>query len=214
MALRLNRRLRPYPIAVDADAGIVTLRGEVPGEAERERAEAVAAAVPRVERVENRLVIDPRLEPPPQVERSFGEALDDRTLAMRVELAFFLNRRLKGTDLEVSAYRGELSLSGEVARAEQRDLAVAVARDTPGVTRVTDRVRVAGQIEAGGPVDEVIRTLRANPVLGAYELDAVESEGRLVLRGNVAHEAERELAAALAREVTGRSVDNRIEVRQ
>jgi osmotically-inducible protein OsmY len=62
MALRLNRRLKPYPIEVEADAGLVTLRGEVPGEAERERAAVVAEAVPGVDRVENRLVIDPRLE--------------------------------------------------------------------------------------------------------------------------------------------------------
>jgi len=213
MALRLNRRLRPYPIDVDAEGGLVTLRGEVPGEAERESAEAVAAAVPRVERVENRLVIDPRLEAPAQVERSLGEALDDRALAVRVDLAFALNRRLEGTDIDVSAYRGELSLSGEVARAEQRDLAVAIARDTPGVTGVTDRLRVAGQIASEGPVDAAIRALRASPVLGGYGLEAVELDGRLVLRGQVAHEAERELAAALAREAAGASVDNRIEVR-
>jgi osmotically-inducible protein OsmY len=213
MALRLNRRLRPYPIEVHSDAGLVTLQGEVPGEAERDLAEAVAAAVPRVDRVENGLVIDPRLEPPPRVERSFGEALDDRTLAVRVDLAFALNRRLEGVDIDVSAYRGELSLSGEVAQAEQRDLAVAIARDTPGVTGVTDRLRVAGEIATEGIVEEVIRALRSSPVLGSYGLEAVEREGRLVLRGRVAHAAERELAAALAREAAGSSVDNEIEVR-
>jgi hypothetical protein len=50
-------------------------------------------------------------------------------------------------------------------------------------------------------------------VLGSYGLEAVEREGRLVLRGRVAHAAERELAAALAREAAGSSVDNEIEVR-
>lgn len=214
VALRLNRRLRPYPIEVEVAGGLVTLRGEVPGELERERAEAVAAAVPRVERVDNRLVIDPRLEPPPQVERSFGEALDDRTLAVRVELAFALNRRLEGADLQVSSYRGELTLSGEVTRPEQRELAVEVARDTPGVTGVTDRLRVAGEVGAKGSGDEVTRALRGSPSLGAYGLEAVDHGGRLVLRGRVSHAAERELAETLAREIAGGAVDNRIDVRE
>jgi osmotically-inducible protein OsmY len=57
-ALSLNRSLRPYSIDVSTQNGVVTLRGRVDGEELRTRAEAVAAAVPDVTRVQNQLVLD------------------------------------------------------------------------------------------------------------------------------------------------------------
>ena len=74
-ALGLNRTLRPYGIEVSSQDGIVTLRGQVPGEGLRSRAEAVAAEVPDVVRVLNEIHVAPGGPPAPAERGSPGEGL-------------------------------------------------------------------------------------------------------------------------------------------
>jgi osmotically-inducible protein OsmY len=211
-ALDLNARLRPYDIEVRGDDDVITLGGAVPNLELRSRAAELAGSVPGVSRVENELVVDPDLpEPRPEVERTSGERLDDWVLELRARLAFRLDRELEYTDIEVASYRGELTLAGEVRSASQRERALETARDLSGVEQVTDRLRVREAPLSGEPGD-VARRLADSPALSERAIRVVTEEGRLVLQGEVASQAERELAEALARAAADRPVVNQLVV--
>ncbi len=46
--------------------------------------------------------------------RSVGESFDDRALEAKVNTAFSLNREMKGSDIKVSAFKREVTLTGTV----------------------------------------------------------------------------------------------------
>jgi osmotically-inducible protein OsmY len=211
-AFRLNRHLKPHRIDVSTEEGVVTLRGELPREELRELAGDVAAAVPSVLQVVNHVRVSADAAPAPATnERTLGESLDDEALKVQVRLALSLNRELEGTDIQVSAFRREVVLAGRVATEAQRRLAVRIARDTPGVASVADRLVPMGGGEDGGP-SAVERALSENRNLAGYAINVEEEAGRLVLVGRVRTGAEKDLAELLARNVTQLPVESRLEI--
>jgi hyperosmotically inducible protein len=152
-ALKLDRDLDDYPIDVDSgdQEGLVILRGEVPSEALRTAAEQKAAAVPDVRQVVNELRVNPALPLAGDSGRTLGENFDDRALEAKVKMAFSLNRELKGTNIEVRAYRRQVTLTGQVDTPAQRQLAADIARRTAEVAGVTDEIGVRGQAVPDAP---------------------------------------------------------------
>ena len=216
-ALRLNRNLEPYDVRPEVEDGVVTLRGSVSSEDLKRQAADVAAAVPEVQQVVNHLeVAAGAVRPEPTDERSLGERVDDEALEVQVRLALSLNRELKGTDLKVQALRRQVTLSGSVVTAAQRELAGKVARNTKGTAGVTDRIAVRPEGGHGDPEAtraSVEQAFAGNPHLAAYRLRASAENGRLVIQGRVRTEIEKELAGALARAAAGGPVDNTVEVK-
>jgi len=215
-AVNLNRGLRPHGLAVSTERGVVTLRGSVPDDALRTSAERIAAAVPDVRQVVNHVDVSPGAPRAQPADRTIGESLDDRSLEVQVRLALSLNRDLRNADIQIEAYRRRVTLSGHVDRAELRSAAVGIARETEGVLEVVDRIEAGPAVADGGTVEgtraSVERALRANENLAAYRLEVREENGRLVLRGHVRTGAEKDLAAALAREAAKRPVENGLDV--
>ena len=203
-ALELNRDLQPYDFDVDADqAGVVTLKGELPREDLKRLASQVAEAVPDVTRVDNQVRVNAQAAAPaPGGDRTMGENFDDKALEAKVNLAFSLNRDLKGTDVKVSAFKRAVTLSGQVATPRQRELAVSIAQQTTGVQGVTDQIGVSGAAASPAPADPGARAgaaqlaLRSNGSLAPYALSVVTESGRLVVRGQVKTAAEKDLAGA------------------
>jgi len=221
-AFELNRHLAPLPLSVDAEDGVVTLRGPVPDAPTAALAEQVAAAVPRVRQVVNHLRVEAAAEvPTPDAGRSLGESLDDQAIGVRVRLAFSLNRQLEGSAVEVTVFRRAVRLTGTVRSDEQRRLAVELARDVPGVELVTDALEVREseapakvEAEPAGPVAAAEHALAANANLARYRLRAELREGRLRLQGEVRSGAERDLAGLLAASASGLAVDNEIRLKR
>ena len=214
-ALGLNRDLQRLDVDVSAESGVVTLRGSVPTKELRAAAERVAAAVPEVRQVVNHLDVVPGSEPLQVAEasRSMGEVLDDEALEAKVRLAFSLNREMDGSDVEVSVYRREVTLSGVILSDRQRALAVEATESVAGVTSVNDQLRVAGESRPADVRGAVERALADNPHLSEYSIEVVEERGQVTLRGAVRTGAEKDLAALLARDVSGAAVRNELEVR-
>jgi osmotically-inducible protein OsmY len=117
-------------IAVTVKDGTVTLRGHVANSLLADVAEEIAASVPGVTGVVNRLVADLDLE------NAVGAALaaDPAT---------------KPYILRVGAYHGWLSISGQVPSAEVQLAVQAVAVKVPGVRGVLGLPSVAGAPAAG-----------------------------------------------------------------
>jgi len=217
-ALGLNRSLKPHRIKVSSEHGVVTLRGDVPDEALKAAAGRVAAAVPDVSQVVNHLELSAGAIPATVSELTLGERLDDRALEVQVKLALSLHRDLRNADVAVDSHRRHVTLSGRVERAGQKRAALEIARQTAGVLEVIDRIEASASSEsaadepATSPRMAVERALRANESLAVYQLEVREEKGRLVLRGRVRTGAEKDLAAALAREAARRPVENGLEI--
>jgi osmotically-inducible protein OsmY len=140
-ALRLNRLTKDGQVDVSSEEGVVTLRGEVGSGEAAEAAARVAGAVPDVKQVVSHLKVV--ASPPPGAEgRSLGENLDDRALEVGVRLALSLRRELRGSDIEVRAFRRQVTLAGEVGSDVARQVAVQTARETAGVAGVKDDLRL------------------------------------------------------------------------
>jgi osmotically-inducible protein OsmY len=223
-ALELSRTLDPYRIEVHTENDVVTLRGEVPSEEVKAAVERVAASVPDVRQVVNQIRVNAALaeKASASTQRSVGESLDDNAVLMKLKLAFSLNRELKGTDIDVRVYRRDVTVAGRVSSAAQRDLAVAIARDTEGVESVKDEIQVGGSgpapvaeaPPAGDPRLLAERALAANTDLSSYRLRVEQRGERLVLTGTVRSAAEKDLAGALARAAApGATIDNALEVK-
>jgi hyperosmotically inducible periplasmic protein len=230
-ALELNRNLSAYSIEVDAhDDGTVVLGGEVPTEDVRATAARVAAAVPDVTRVENRIRVNSTVAAPTGEGRSLGENFDDHALEAKVRMAFSLSRDMKGSDVTVSAFRREVTLGGTVTSEAQRQLAVQIAQQTPQVSTVKDTLQAAGAsgvpaaaavaapptgTSSGGAADPAraaAAALAANPNLASYGLKVEAVAGRLAVSGRVRTGAEKDLAGAVAREAARQGVQNNVIV--
>jgi osmotically-inducible protein OsmY len=225
-ALELNRNLNSYSIEVDAhDDGTVVLRGAVPSEDVRADAVRVATGVPDVTRVDNQLRVDPALATSSGEGRSLGENFDDHALEAKVKMAYSLSKDMKGSDVNVSAFRREVTLGGTVVSEAQRQAALQIAQQTPQVSAVKDALLVAGAPPAGSappaapaagaPTDRARAAqtaLATNPNLAGFVLKARMVDGRLVLTGRVRTGAEKDLAGVVARDAASAAVENNVIV--
>jgi osmotically-inducible protein OsmY len=219
-ALEINRALEPFDFDVATQDGVVVLSGEVPTEELRRAAQQVAAGVPDVREVKNEIRVAgvPAQGDPSAARRSVGENIDDRALEAKVRMAYSLNRGMAGSYVMVNAFKREVTLSGTVTGEAQRQLAVAIARDTAGVAGVRDQIAGgAGATAApGAALSDRARAaqaaLAANPSLAGYGLTVREEGGRLLLAGRVKTTAERDLAALMARDAAGMAVESSVTI--
>jgi osmotically-inducible protein OsmY len=71
-----------------------------------------------------------------------ASAKSDDTLSARVQSQLSSDAQVKGAPIEVSAKNGVVLLQGTVSSAAAKQHALAVVRNTDGVTQVVDRIRV------------------------------------------------------------------------
>ncbi len=215
-AFQLHKSLRRHALEVSTEDAVVTLRGELPGPELVAAAERVAAAVPDVRQVVNHVKLGGTPEADDaRDERTLGERLDDEALEVQVRMAFSLNKNLKHAPVEIQSWKKELRLSGTLENAEQRRLAVQTATEVTGVSRVTDRLLVAGQ----DGHDEERRAAAERAIKGSASLKGAAISvrldgGKVVLEGRVKTGAERDLAGLLAREAAGQEIRNALEIRR
>lgn len=225
-AFELSRALKPYSFEVSTENEVVVLRGEVPTEDLRAAAERTAASVPDVKQVRNEIRTGGNQAAADGAGgRSVGESFDDRALEAKVNTAFSLNREMKGSDIKVSAFKREVTLTGTATGEPQKQLALALARDTAGVASVRDQI--GGGTTGGAPppgaaaagadslaerARAVQAALAANPSLAGYALTAREDRGRLLLAGRVRTAAEKDLAFLLARDAARMPVENTVTI--
>jgi osmotically-inducible protein OsmY len=129
-------------INVEVDGGRARLSGEVDERTTQELAEEVALSVSGVQRVDNRLSVkgDGRRSATP-VSQAVGTAereVQDAVLEMRVGRNLLAEIGRYALDLEVEATDGVVSLRGTLPDRQRKQLALRVAEETPGVTKVVD----------------------------------------------------------------------------
>lgn len=71
-----------------------------------------------------------------------AEVLSDAALTTKIKSKMALDDTVKALDINVTTDNGDVTLSGYVHSVRERDRAVALARETSGVRRVTDRLQI------------------------------------------------------------------------
>lgn len=148
---------RGININVDSNDGMVTLRGTVPSEAAREKAEEIVMSVDGAATVTNNLVVGDSSSNPQTVTAKVkkageeaGESISDGWITAKVKTTLLADDDIAGLDIEVSTQNGEVSLAGEVPSKSHWDKAVRMAFGVEGVMRVDAEALVVKKAETEG----------------------------------------------------------------
>jgi osmotically-inducible protein OsmY len=126
--LRWHAGLLADQIQIKVEHGYVTLSGEVGWQHQRSMAESDIRNIRGVRNVINRISVKSSVKP--------------FQVKERIEDALRRNAELEASQISVSADGGAVTLSGVVHTWHERDVAEQAAWSAPGVTAVTDRLRV------------------------------------------------------------------------
>ncbi len=152
-------------IKVETMSGVVTLTGTVQSGAERNQAVAKAKATEGVKQVVDKLSLPTAEKPLPStsdeknsksasenaervkahaksVADRVGKEVSDTWITTKVQAMYFLDRDVKGMNIDVTTKSGIVTLTGTVASEATRQKAVTDARSIEGVGQVIDKLTV------------------------------------------------------------------------
>ena len=137
--------VRARNINVETKDGMVTLKGSVQSEGERQQAVSIARSTEGVTMVHDNLVIDrgtsnARRDSSPR--GSADGAIDDAWITMKVQSKFFIHDEIKSRTVDVDTKKGVVTLKGSVPSETARNAAEVIAKDTDGVSRVVNNLKV------------------------------------------------------------------------
>ncbi|HXV61156.1 MAG TPA: BON domain-containing protein [Vicinamibacteria bacterium] len=176
-------------IDVETEDGVVTLRGLAFHVLAKERASVMAQGVRGVLGVVNRIAVLP-------------PARSDSSIRNDITRALFRNRATEGRDARIWVREGEVTLTGTVESAREKELVGLVAKGILGVKSVQNDIVV--EPEALRPAteikEEIVETLRWDTLVDdALIAVHVDDAGRVALAGVVGSAAEKERAIEQSR---------------
>ena len=240
--------IRANDISVSAANGVVTLRGTVRDETAREHAATLARDVNGVQTVDNQIQVVAetagdaaapmarQVESGATAERASSDPVSPSWITTKIQAQYFINPEVKPWNVDVTtASDGTVTLRGEVEETADREEAARIARDTDGVTRVENQLRVRGEAaprdtaertdtiaERGTRADESPDAWITAKVQAKYfvdtdvkgrNIDVDTRDGVVTLSGEVETEGERRQAVAIARNTDGvQSVTDQLQV--
>lgn len=156
-------------------------------------------------------------EPRADVKPGAGDAVHDASITTRIKTAYVFNRHLDSFRIHVETQDGIVTLHGSVPSDIHRDLATAIAGNADGVREVRNELELAeaeeGPEEAEKTFGEAVRdaSVTASVKMAlAFErgvrgsaISVRTDGGTVTLTGEVDSEAERQLAARVARNTEG-----------
>lgn len=125
--------LKNNHIEVKVENSVVTLKGHVDTQAERSKAVSLAQ-VDGVARVDDQLEVG---------SAGVGTALSDGVITTKVKAKLAMDDRFKLTQFSVTTNNGVVVLEGTVPTEADRQRAIDIVRNSDGVKRVADKLRVA-----------------------------------------------------------------------
>jgi osmotically-inducible protein OsmY len=146
-------RVHGHRINVDAQNGVVTLRGTVPDASAKEHAVTLARSVEGVTDVKDELQVRSEDtattaggQDPTSATGTAGREENERQpgwITTKIQAQYFVNPEIKPWNIDVTTSgAGVVTLEGKVDSAEDKAEAVRIANGTEGVTRVEDRLKV------------------------------------------------------------------------
>jgi hyperosmotically inducible protein len=151
----------------------------------------------------------------------------DTGITTAVKTKFAADDVVKASQIDVDTQNKVVTLTGAVDTADAKMRAIELARNTTGVSRVTDNLTVR-DMTASMPEPDAQRVvltdpavtatvksrLLANPDVSGLRLDVDTRDGVVTLSGAVASQAEKDEALRVARDTAGvKSVEDKITIR-
>ncbi len=130
-ALLADADIKGFDIKVETRKGEVMLSGFVDNQTQIDRTMALVITLEGVKSIDNKLSQKDST-------MSVGNKLDDGVITTRVKSALLADDSIKSLDISVLTRKTEVQLSGFVNNQGQIDRAMAVARATEGVTKVSN----------------------------------------------------------------------------
>jgi hyperosmotically inducible periplasmic protein len=205
--------LKDEHIKISSKDGDVTLSGAVNNETHKPMAQDIAAALPGVKNVDNRIVV--KGDQP--TENS------DTWIGMKVKSALLFHRNVSaGTAVSVTA--GIVTLKGEAANQAQKDLTTEYAKDVDGVKEVNNEMTVAtidtkpdqttsAAIDDASITAQVKASLLSHRSTGVLRTKVETTDGVVTLGGQARNDAEKDLVTKLATDINGvKSVVNNMTI--
>lgn len=140
--LLLNGNLNSFKINTDVENGVVLLTGKVESEVDKALAGELIEGLDGVVRVDNQLTVDKGAAVKTE---SNGSTLKDAKIATVVKTRLLMESEVSGTSINVDAENGVVTLQGEVDSNAEKDLAIAIARNTNDVSQVIDKLEIVPQ---------------------------------------------------------------------
>jgi len=204
--------LKDDHVVVASDHGTVTLTGTVADDYHRSLAEETVRGLPGVKKVVVQLTVSP--EQP-------ADSADAR-LRAKVQAALLFHRGVSATNTRVLVNGGAVTLQGEADTQAQKDLTAEYVKDVDGVGRVVNEMTVAKpgtrkplrqKVDDASITAQVKMAFLFHKATSALNTKVATSGGVVTLTGTARSQAEKDLAARIARQVDGvRSVHNRMTV--
>jgi hyperosmotically inducible periplasmic protein len=134
IALYADERVSGNAINVDARDGMIVLRGKVTSTEEKKAAEDIARRIEGVTLVKNNLEVVPAAD-----KKAVNRKDDEIKKAVKDRLA--ADARMKGSDVEVRADNGVVTLTGDARDINARARASEIARGVSGVKAVKNELK-------------------------------------------------------------------------
>ena len=221
-AIALNRHLNPFEIDVDVENGVAKLTGEVENDVDRDLAEEVAMSIDGVTKVDNQLAVNPDVETKQSAdgEQTLSQSFSSATTTATIKSKLLWNSNTEGLDVNVTTKNGVVNLSGTAHSEAAKDLAGMLAKDTDGVRRVDNEIRVnadataaakaqntaddAGEAISDAWITSKIKSsylLSSN--LSGLDISVDTKNGVVALSGTAMSSAEKDLAIRTAKNIKG-----------
>ncbi|MCY2992568.1 MAG: BON domain-containing protein [Planctomycetota bacterium] len=245
LSAELKRRkdageLKGFGLGISVKKGVVVLRGRVSSAEQLQLALDAAKQTPGVCDVVSHVVVVADVAPhdnPPSSEAAHlvasGKERRDEEISQEIAIAVKAQKaagKLKAFDIDLAVEKGVATYTGQVPTAEQMKLVVDLARQTPGVRDVVNKLVVvspapqakeeetaepqavaASPAQAAAPTDDdiarrIAASLKEQQAAGnlkGFDIDAVVENGIVTYSGHVANAAQLQRAMNVARQMQG-----------
>lgn len=138
VTLLFHRSVSAATTEVDVKDGVVTLRGEVANQAQKELTAEYSKDVDGVKSVSNEMTVAKNAKKT----RSVGEKIDDASITAQVKTTLLFHHSTSALNTVVETKRGVVTLYGKAASEAELNLATKLASDVNGVESVRNRMTV------------------------------------------------------------------------
>ena len=155
--LAADDTVKAYQLDVDTSDRVVTLSGSVATTAEKQQAVMIARQTDGVRDVVDRITVGAVAAPTTgdisddandaaregrQAAGEAGAVIEDAAITSAVKSKFLADTAVSGLKIDVDTKGGIVTLNGMVATKAEADHAIALARETDGVARVVNNLRI------------------------------------------------------------------------
>ena len=137
--LLFNTNLNSFDINTDVKNGVVILTGKVESGVDKALAEELVASLEGVNSVDNQLTV---IDNEPTKDSKMLMALTDSKIETVVKTKLLFESEVSGTATEVEVEEGVVTLSGQVDSDAEKQLAVAISKNTTDVKSVVDQLEI------------------------------------------------------------------------